>query len=157
MDISDEMRYRILCIGKIKEHFFRDIIGDICVKMKKTGNELEIIEMPDIKIPDNLSESKKEAFLERECEQMKKRIEKSDYVIALCIEGKEMSTKKHKELTSGLRFDGKSSVTYIIGGSLGLPKWVKDRADVKMSFSKMTFPHQLMRVVLCEEILKICS
>ena len=151
------MRYKILCVGKIKEHFFRNIISDICIKVKKTGNDLELVEMPDIKIPDNLSEGKKEAFLEKECEQMRRKIEKSDYVIALCIEGKEMSTKKHKELSDALRLDGKSSITYIIGGSLGLPKWVKDRADVKMSFSKMTFPHQLMRVMLCEEILKICS
>lgn len=151
------MKYKLLCVGKIKESFYRDEISSICSNIKKYGDELIIIEIPDIRIPDNLSDDKIERFLEKECEPMERKIEKTDYVVALCIEGKEITTDKHKELIKRQRDENKSAITYIIGGSLGLPQWVKKRADYKLSFSKMTFPHQLMRMVLCEELMKISA
>ena len=78
-----------------------------------------------------------------------------DYVIALCIEGKEITTNQHKEYVSKAVENGYECITYVIGGSLGLPEKIKNRANLKMSFSKMTFPHQMMRMVLCEEITRI--
>lgn len=146
------MKYKIICVGKIKEQFYRDEIADLCGRIKRKGNSIEIIEIPDIKIPDNLKEERKEDFLKKECEPMGGKIGNRDYVIALCIEGREMASNKHREYADKAAYMGKESITYVIGGSLGLPKWVKERADLKLSFSKMTFPHQLMRMVLLEEI-----
>ncbi len=151
------MRYKILCVGKIKDKFFRDEIQILCDKINKNGDSIEIIEIPDIKIPDKLKEDKKEVFLQKECEPMRSRIKNTDYVIALCIEGKEMDSKKHRSYIDKAVEMGKESISYVIGGSLGLPEWVKERADLKLSFSKMTFPHQMMRMVLLEEIERITA
>lgn len=149
------MIYRILCVGKVKDAFFRNEMDDWKEKIYKSGNQLEIIELPDLKIPDNLKSDKKESFLEKECEKMKTKICNQDYVIALCIEGKELTTKKHAEYIRKAKDEECRSVTYVIGGSLGLPEWIKKRANLRMSFSKMTFPHQMMRMVLCEEIANV--
>ncbi len=149
------MRYRILCIGKIKDSFYRDEIADICEKIRKKGQSLEIIEYPDEKIPDKLKEKNKEILIEKECSRIIEKITNKDYVIALCIEGKEISTNKHKGYVMHAIEDGYDSITYIIGGSLGLPERLKQSANLRLSFSKMTFPHQMMRMVLCEEILHI--
>lgn len=146
------MTYSILCIGKIKDGFYRDEIRDISERIQRKGQRLEISEFPDLKIPENLKEKSKEAFIEKECSRMFDKITGKDYVIALCIEGKEMSTKKHKEFAKRAREDGFERIVYVIGGSLGLSEKIKQRANLKLSFSRMTFPHQLMRMVLCEEI-----
>lgn len=146
------MVYKILCVGKIKDRFYRDEIKEICNVVKKRGHSIEIIEFPDEKIPDNLKEKNKEALIEKECSRMFEKITGKDYVIALCIEGKEISSKKHKEYIERAKEDGFEQVVYVIGGSLGLPEKMKRRANLKLSFSKMTFPHQMMRMVLCEEI-----
>lgn len=146
------MKYTILCIGKIKDVYYREEIKDILETIRRKGQELEIYEFPDEKIPDNLKEKNKEAFIEKECSRMFEKIMGRDYVIALCIEGKEITTKKHKEYVSRAIEDGFERIVYVIGGSLGLPETMKKRANLKLSFSKMTFPHQMMRMVLCEEI-----
>lgn len=146
------MNYKILCIGKIKEEFYRKEILELCYNIEKQKNKIEILEFPDVKIPENLKEKNKETFLEKECERMYEKISNKDYVIALCIEGKEIGTKKHREYVRKAIDDGYDNIAYIIGGSLGLPKKIKNRANLKLSFSKMTFPHQMMRMILCEEI-----
>lgn len=146
------MVYRIMCVGKMKDSFYRNEIDRWQEKVRKLGQQLEIVEFPDLRIPDNLKEENKEAFLEKECSRMRDKITNRDYVIALCIEGKELITKKHAAHIRKAKEWECDSVTYVIGGSLGLPKWVKQRANLCMSFSKMTFPHQMMRMVLCEEI-----
>ncbi len=146
------MRYHILCVGKIKDGFYREEIKNITEHLKRRGHMLEITEFPDEKIPENLKESNKEVFLEKECRRMFEKINGKDCVIALCIEGKELTTKKHKEFVERAREDGFERIVYVIGGSLGLPEQLKKRANLKLSFSKMTFPHQMMRMVLCEEI-----
>lgn len=146
------MNYRILCIGKIKDCFYRRGIEEISRLLEKNQHKLEIFEFPDEKIPANLKEKNKESFLEKECQRLEQKITNRDYVIALCIEGKEITTRQHKEYVVKAKEDGYESITYIIGGSLGLPEQIKKRANLKMSFSKMTFPHQMMRLVLCEEI-----
>lgn len=149
------MKIRILCVGRVKDSFNQKQIEYLCDKVNRRGDELVIVEYPDVKIPDSLKEPNREAFLEKECAKMIDRISYTDYVIALCIEGKEYSTSQHRQLVQNARADGYETITYLIGGSLGLPDILKQRANVKLSFSKMTFPHQLMRMVLCEEIERV--
>lgn len=149
------MRYTILCVGKIKDGFYRDEIKDVSEEIRRLGHILEIQEFPDERIPENLKEKNKEAFLEKECSRMMDKISSKDYVISLCIEGKEITTKKHREYALQAKENGYERIVYVIGGSLGLPEQIKKRANLKLSFSKMTFPHQMMRMVLCEEIRNI--
>lgn len=151
-NIGRIMTFKILCVGRIKDGFYRDEITEICNAVKKRGNSIEIIEFPDEKIPDNLKEKNRESFIEKECNRMFEKITGNDYVIALCIEGKEINSKKHKEYIERAKENGFQQIIYVIGGSLGLPEKIKQRANLKLSFSKMTFPHQMMRMVLCEEI-----
>ena len=146
------MIYEIICVGKIKESFYKSEISDICKRINGRGDRINITEIPDIKIPDNIKNERIETFIEKECELMRSKLKRTDYVIALCIEGKELTTALHRERVSKAASDGKERIVYVIGGSLGLPIWVKERADLKLSFSRMTFPHQLMRMVLLEEI-----
>lgn len=149
------MKYKVICVGKIKEAFYRDEIDSICKRIRKAGNEINIIELPDIKIPDNIKENGKSKLIEKECEPMRSKLDKQDYLIALCIEGRELTTDKHRHYIMNACDMGKTCITYVIGGSLGLADWVKDRADIRLSFSKMTLPHQLMRVVLLQEIERV--
>lgn len=149
------MKYLILCVGKIKDSFYRNQIADCSGRISKKQSFLEIQEFPDEKIPERLSEKMKEAILEKEGKKISASIKNTDYVIALCIEGKEMTTKQHQEAVIKARENGAERIVYLIGGSLGLHEELKKRANLKISFSKMTFPHQLMRAVLCEEIEQI--
>lgn len=151
------MKYQILCVGKIKDAFYRNEIESLCNAIKKQTDGIEILEFPDQKIPGNLRDKNIEMFLEKECSKMSDKISSKDYVIALCIEGKEITTMQHRAYIKKAQEDGYERITYIIGGSLGLPVMIKKRASLKMSFSKMTFPHQMMRMVLCEEILNMIS
>ena len=149
------MKIRVLCIGKIKDEFYKNEILLLTKEIKQKGHIFEIIEYPDEKIPDNLKEKNKESFIEKECNRMGEKITSKDYVIALCIEGKEITTQKHQKLVFDALGDGYEQIVYVIGGSLGLSEQIKKRANVKLSFSKMTFPHQMMRMVLCEKICNI--
>ncbi|MDE6434302.1 MAG: 23S rRNA (pseudouridine(1915)-N(3))-methyltransferase RlmH [Lachnospiraceae bacterium] len=151
------MKYRILCIGKIKDSYYRAEIENIQKKLFDTNNKLEILEFPDEKIPEHVSEKQKKQILEKEGEHFFKRFTNRDYVVALCIEGKELTTGQHREVVKKAFEDGYESVTYFIGGSLGLSEELKKRSNMKLSFSRMTFPHQLMRMVLCEEIKNMVS
>ena len=146
------MTYSIFCVGKMKDSFYRNEIESITELIQRRGHKLEIVEYPDEKIPDNLKERNKEALIEKECSRMFDKITSKDYVIALCIEGKEITTGKHREYVERAIENGFERIVYVIGGSLGLPEKIKRRANLKLSFSKMTFPHQMMRMVLCEEI-----
>lgn len=148
------MYFQILCIGKIKDKFYQRQIDGLCTKLKLRQHFIEVVEFPDERIPEKISAKNKEAFLEKECAKLMDRISSKDYVIALCIEGKEITTKQHREYMNRAMESDYENITYVIGGSLGLPEQVKKRANLKMSFSKMTFPHQMMRMVLCEEIVQ---
>lgn len=146
------MNFRILCIGKIKDGFYKRQIDRLCAGINAASHHIEIIEFLDKRIPERMADKGKEAFLEEECGKLVERISVGDFVIALCIEGKEVGTKQHREYIDKALRDGFQTVTYVIGGSLGLPEQIKRRANLKMSFSRMTFPHQMMRMVLCEEV-----
>lgn len=149
------MNYMIFCIGKIKDEFYRKEIERLTLNLKKCGISFRIMEFPDVKIPDNLKDKNKEVFLEKECKPITDRLSNRDYIIALCVEGKEIGTKRHAEYVKKAQENGYENVVYLIGGSLGLPVSIKEKAHLRLSLSKMTFPHQLMRVVLTEEISRI--
>ena len=143
------MNIDIIAVGKIKEKFFRDAIDEY-VKRLSAFAKVTITEIKDEKIPDNASEAVCEKIKETEGKKILSAI-KDGTVCALCIEGKLFSSEDIADFI--LKSANTSSrITFIIGGSLGLSDEVKSRADVKMSFGKVTLPHQLMRVVLCEQI-----
>ena len=144
------MNITIVCVGKIKEKFFTDAISEYSKRLSRFC-KLDIIEVKDIKIPDNPSDKECENILEKEGEQILSKIPKDSYVIPLCIEGKELSSPELAEKISNISME-KSHITFVIGGSLGMTNTVKSLGKLRLSFGKMTLPHQLMRVVLLEQI-----
>ncbi len=143
------MKIKIVCLGKLKEKYLKDGIGEYAKRIGRFA-KLEIIELGDEKIPDSPSPAQCEAVLKSEGEKIKKHLE--GYVIALCIEGEELSSEKLAEKLAAIQLSGNSTITFLIGGSLGIDKEIKKSADYKLSFSPMTFPHQLMRLILTEQI-----
>ena len=145
------MKVKIICLGKLKEKYLKDAIDEYSKRLSRFCN-FEITELADEKIPDNASDAQEQKVLETEASKIMKYIGDDDYVISLCIEGKQLSSEQFAQKIAGVTLSGKSTVCFIIGGSLGLDSSVKIRSDFKLSFSPMTFPHQLMRVILTEQI-----
>lgn len=145
------MKIRILCVGKIKENFYVKAIEEYSKRLSRYC-KLEIIEVSDEKTPDNASEVVNNQIKDKEGKKLLQNIQDSDYVCALAIEGKMLDSVQLSEHIDALGIRGESSIAFVIGGSLGLSDEVLARADMKLSFSKMTFPHQLMRVILLEQI-----
>lgn len=153
------MKISILCVGKIKERYFSDGIAEYAKRLSRYC-KLDIIEVPDEKTPDGASERVNEQIKEKEAGKLSNYIKEDAYVIALAIEGKEYSSEAFAEKIDKLGIMGKSHIIFIIGGSLGIHDKLLDRADEKISFSKMTFPHQMMRMILLEQIYRayrICN
>ena len=111
-----------------------------------------MVEVKDEKTPDNPTENEKNAVLDREAERILQKIPRGAKVIALCVEGKQMTSEKFANLISRSSVEGTSRLVFVIGGSMGLSDKVKSISDLRLSFSEMTFPHMLMRVVLAEQI-----
>ncbi len=145
------MKITILCVGKVKEKFYRDAIGEYQKRLSRYC-KLEIVEVADEKTPDGASETVENQIKEKEGNRILSKIREEDYVIALAIDGKMQDSVELSKNIQQLGVRGKSSIVFVIGGSLGLSKAVLKRADEKLSFSKMTFPHQLMRVILLEQV-----
>ena len=145
------MKIKIVCVGKLKEKYLKDAIDEYTKRLSRFCT-VQIIELSDEKIPDNPSLSEEEKVLELEGEKILKNISPSDYVFSLCVEGKALTSEEFAQKLSDIALSGKSTICFVIGGSLGLSKGVKARSDFRLSFSKMTFPHQLMRVFLTEQI-----
>ena len=141
----------LIVLGKIKENYFKDSINEY-KKMLKSYADLSIFEIMDEPCPENLSEKDMERVKNTEGEKILSKIKDGAYVIALAIEGKSLDSVAFADKINDLMIDGYSNITFIIGGSLGLSDEVLKRADYKLSFSKMTFPHKLMRVILMEQI-----
>lgn len=144
------MKVSILCVGKIKEKFYTDAIAEYAKRMKRFA-DFEITEIPDERIPDNASEKEQELIKEREGEKILTKLKNDAFVITLCIEGKTLSSTELAD-TIANACQTTSNITFIIGGSLGLSDTVKSRSSLRLSFGRMTLPHQLMRVVLSEQI-----
>lgn len=150
-DIIASMKITILCIGKIKEEFFRKAIAEY-VKRLSRYCRLEIIESADEKTTESASSTEQDKIKEKEGERILKNMRDDTYVIALALGGREFDSEGLSKHIEKLGVNGSSHITFIIGGSLGLSKDVLKRADEQICFSKMTFPHQLMRVILLEQI-----
>ena len=145
------MRINIICVGKIKEKYLKLGIDEFKKRLSKYC-KLEIIELEDEKAPENLSDKEMLMIKEKEGKKILSKIKDNSYVIALAIDGKNLSSEELAETINKLGVRGVSNITFVIGGSLGLSDEVLSRADYKLSFSKMTFPHQLMRLILLEQV-----
>lgn len=145
------MKITVITVGKIKEKYLRDAIAEYSKRLGKYCS-LEILEVADEKTPDKASEVLEEQIREKEGQRILKLIKDDSYVITLEILGKLLTSEELADKIDMLGIQGKSHITFIIGGSLGLSREVMRRSDYALSFSKMTFPHQLMRVILLEQI-----
>lgn len=145
------MKITVLCVGKIKEKFFSDAIKEYTKRLSRYCKP-EIIEVADEKTPDHASAHEEKLIRKKEGDRLRKYIREGSYVIALAIEGKQMSSEDFSDKLKSLGIHGESHLLFLIGGSIGLEKELLEDADFLLSFSKMTFPHQLMRVVLLEQI-----
>lgn len=145
------MTIDIICIGKIKEAFMRDAIEEYTKRISKFAR-INIIELKDEKTPDNASENESNNIKEKEAERIMKYVSRDAYIFTLCIEGKGRTSEEFSENITNVELKYGSHIQFIIGGSLGLADSIKALSNDKLSFSKMTFPHQLMRVILLEQI-----
>ena len=150
------MLFKIICVGKIKEEYYSSQLQELCKQINKK-NRVEIIQSEDEKIPKNASDAVKQKIIETESRNSLASIGKNDFVIALCIEGKKYTTEQFAAIIRQAEEREYEAVSFLIGGSLGTSNELIRRADVKMSFSDMTFPHQLMRVMLLDQIRIICD
>lgn len=145
------MKVTIISVGKIKEAFYRDAIAEYSKRLSAYCR-LEIREVSDEKTPDGASKEMERQILDKEGKRILKALDETGYVIALAIEGKQYDSVAFAKHMEELAVTGKSHIQFVIGGSLGLSGEVLSKADERLSFSLMTFPHQLMRVVLLEQI-----
>ena len=145
------MRISIVCVGKIKEKYLKLGIDEFSKRLSKYC-KLEVIELDDEKAPENLSDKEMLMIKEKEGKKILSKIKDNSHVIALAIDGKNLSSEELAETIDKLGIRGISHIVFVIGGSLGLSDEVLKRANYKLSFSKMTFPHQLFRVLLLEQI-----
>lgn len=145
------MNISVICIGKLKETYWNDAVKEYTKRLGKYC-KLDIDELKESRLPDKASSAEEEAVKEAEGKTILSRIKKNDFVIALEIKGKALTSEQLAEKMETLAMEGHGRVVFIIGGSLGLSLEVLKRADYKLSFSEMTFPHQMMRVILLEQI-----
>lgn len=145
------MNIHIICVGKLKEKFFKDACDEYLKRLSRFA-KLKITELADEPIAEKASAAEEMAVLNKEGKKILSAIGANETVITLCVEGKQMPSDKLAKYISDSALCGKSNLTFIIGGSLGLSDEVKAKSELKLSFSQMTFPHQLMRVVLLEQI-----
>ncbi|MDO4518477.1 MAG: 23S rRNA (pseudouridine(1915)-N(3))-methyltransferase RlmH, partial [Bacillota bacterium] len=141
----------VIAIGKLKEKYWRDAIAEYAKRLKAYCT-LDIVELKESPLRANPSAADEEAVKIAEGQAILDRIQKNDYVITLEIRGKRLTSEQLADKVQTLGIEGRSSLVFVIGGSLGLSADVSKRADFKLSFSDMTFPHQMMRVILLEQI-----
>ena len=145
------MKITLITVGKIKERYFEDAVKEYAKRLSRYC-KLEIVQVADEKTPDGAGEALEAQIKEKEGQRILAHIKDGTYVIALAIEGGMLDSVELSRKLSRLGVEGKSQIAFVIGGSLGLSPEVMARADYALSFSRMTFPHQLMRVVLLEQI-----
>ena len=149
------LKINIICIGKIKEKYFTDAIAEYSKRLTSFC-KFNIIELNEERIRSNdPNDSQIAEVLEAEGKRIMQKIGAGDYVAAMCIEGKMLSSEELSATLDKIALSGKSTVDFIIGGSYGLSDEVKNRADLRLSMSKMTFPHQMARVILSEQIYRV--
>ena len=146
----------ILCTGKLKEKFYLDAVAEY-VKRLSRFCKLEIIELPESRLPEDPSAAEIQRALAAEAAAIRERLPRGGAVIALCIEGKPCSSVELSRRMQELAVSGKSQLTFLIGGSVGLSEDLKRQADWRLSMSPMTFPHHLARIMLLEQIYRACQ
>ena len=145
------MNIQIICIGKLKEKYWTDAVAEYMKRLSGYAT-VKIVELKEARLPDKAGPAEEEKVKAEEGREILKSIKDGTYVVTLEIQGKQLSSEELASKIEGLGIEGKSDVAFVIGGSLGLSAEVSKRADFKLSFSKMTFPHQMMRVVLLEQV-----
>ena len=145
------MKITILCVGKIKEKFYRDAVAEYEKRLRRYC-KLSIVEVADEKTEENASQTQIDMVKEKEGQRLLAAIKDDGYCICLAIDGRMLDSVELSQKIERLGIEGKSNIYFVIGGSLGLSDAVLRRADYKLSFSAMTFPHQLMRVILLEQV-----
>ena len=145
------MKIKIVTVGRLKEKDLKDGIAEYSKRLSRFAN-LEMIELADEKTPDRASDSENQKILELEGTRILSKIGDRDFVIVLAIEGKSLSSEEFSKQLEQAPINGFSTLTFVIGGSLGLFPQVKKRANLSISFGRLTLPHQLMRLVLVEQI-----
>lgn len=145
------MKLRILCVGRLKEKYFSDACREYAKRLTRYA-DVETVEVADEKAPEELSEALRDKVRSAEGARLLSHIADTEYVVALAIDGKSMDSAAFASTLDTLMQSGKSDIVFVIGGSLGLSKSVLARADMRWSFSQLTFPHQLFRVMLLEQL-----
>lgn len=149
------MKFQIITVGKLKEKYLRDGIQEYLKRLQSYAT-VEIIEVADEQTPQNASLTEEAQIKAREAERIRKHIKADTYLIALAIEGQALTSEQLAFQIEQLAIQGKSHITMLIGGSLGLDERLLKEADYLLSFSKLTFPHQLMRLILVEQLYRSC-
>lgn len=145
------MNISVICVGKLKEKYWADAVREYSKRLNSYC-DLEIVELKERRLPDKSGPSEELSVKESEGTEILRRIKDSMYVVTLEIKGRELSSEMLAEKIEKLAVEGISNIAFVIGGSLGLSESVSSRADFRLSFSPMTFPHQMMRVILLEQI-----
>ena len=147
------LNINIVCVGKIKENYLKDAISEYSKRLSKFCN-LNIIELSDEKLPSKLNDSIINEIKNKECNKMIQSIKKDSYIICLDLKGKQFTSEEFSEKIDNIALNFNSSITFIIGGTLGLNEEILSLSNEKICFSKMTFPHQLIRVFLLEQLFR---
>ena len=145
------MKIKIVTVGKLKEKYLKDGIAEYSKRISRFA-AVEMIELADEKTPDRASDSENEKILDLEGNGILSKIGDREFVVVLAIEGKTLSSEEFSKQLEQASINGYSTLTFVIGGSLGLSPQVKNRANLSLSFGRLTLPHQLMRLVLVEQI-----
>lgn len=145
------MKIKVITVGKLKEKYLKDGIVEYSKRLSRF-TKLELLELADEKTPDKASQAENEQILAKEAERILSKINERDFVIALAIEGNQFPSEEFSKKLEDITVKGFSEISFVIGGSLGLADSVKKRANLLMSFGKLTLPHQLMKLVLMEQI-----
>ena len=145
------MKLRVICTGKLKERFYTEAVDEFKKRLSRFS-DLEILELPDEKVADSPSPAEIERVKNIECRRMQEKLAQGEYVIALDPRGREMTSEQLASKLSEIMLSGSSRVAFLIGGSHGLTDELRKQADLVLSFSKLTFPHQIFRVMLLEQV-----
>lgn len=145
------MKVKLVTVGKLKEKYLKDGIAEYSKRLGRFA-KFEMVELLDEKTPDKASPAENQQIMEKEADRILGKIADREFVIVLAIEGEQFPSEKFSQILAETTLKGFSDITFVIGGSLGLAPVVKKRANLMMSFGKLTLPHQLMRLVLVEQI-----
>ena len=148
-------RVSILCVGKLKEKFYADAAAEYCKRLSRYC-KIEVTELPETRLPEDPSPAEIKRALAAEANAIRQKLE-GGAVVAMCIEGQTCSSEALSKKLAAFALEGKSKVTFLIGGSFGLDETLKKQADWRLSMSPMTFPHHLARVMLLEQIYRACQ